>query len=101
MNFPDMIKAMDDVLVYSMDWTSRLASGTKIESADITINGDVTIDDKTTYPDTVLKLQVSGGMDMGFTGDPQLTQLHVITVLAHLSDGGQMARSFNVRVRQM
>lgn len=105
MNFPDLIKDPADVVNYTMDWTTRLAalSGSpKISSIAITVNGDCTVVDKTgTYPATALTLQVSGGSDTGFTGDPQIATLSVVTVVATLSDGEVFSRSFNVVERQM
>jgi hypothetical protein len=110
-NFPDLIKDPADIVLYTMDWTSRLSAlpqigsppaAPKIASAVISVNGDCLVVDETTYPSTgVLKLQVSGGSDTGFTGDPQIATLSQVTVVATLSDGEIFSRSFNVIERHM
>ena len=111
MNFPDLIKDPADVVIYTMDWMSRLSAlpkagsppaAPKIESSVISVNGDCTVADRTTYPSTgVLTLQVSGGSDTGFTGDPQIATLSQVTVVATLNDGEVFSRSFNVIERHM
>lgn len=104
MLFPDLIKDPADVVNYQMDWTTRLAQlagSPKIASIAISVNGDCAVADKTVYPATVLTLQVSGGSSMGWTGDPQIATLSVVTVVATLSDGEVLSRAFNVVERQM
>lgn len=101
MNFPDLVKDPADTINYTMDWSSRLPSGVKVASAAIQVNGDCTVVDKTTYPATALTLQVSGGSDTGWTGDPQIATLSVVTVVATWSDGEILSRSFNVVERNM
>lgn len=102
MNFPDLTKDPADVVPYVMDWTTRLAAlpGTpQIQSiASITVNGDVAVADKTaSYPTAVLTLQVSGGSSFGWTGDPQISNLSVVTVAVNLAGGLTLSRSFNVK----
>lgn len=102
MNFPDLIKDPADIVNYTMDWTSRLPTAAQIQSIAITVNGDCAVVDKTgTYPTKSLTLQVSGGNDTGFTGDPQIATLSIVTVVATLTDQEVFSRSFNVRERQM
>ncbi len=101
MNFPDCIKDPADVVLYPMDWSSRLPAGVLVASASISVNGDCTVVDKTTYPAPVLALWISGGSDTGWTGDPQIATLSVVTVTATWSDDEVLARSFNVVERNM
>lgn len=102
MNFLDCIKDPADIVNYTMDWASRLPSGVKIQSIAVTVNGDCTVADKTaSYPATVLTLQISGGSDTGWTGDPQIGTLSVVSVTATFSDGEIWSRSFNVVERQL
>lgn len=104
MNFPDLVKDPADILPYSMDWTNRLPGSAQIASiaSPIQVNGDCTVVDATaSYPAKVLTLTVSGGSDTGFTGDPQIATLSVVTVVATLDDGSRMSRSFNVIERQL
>lgn len=102
MNFPDLIKDPADVVLYSMDWTGRMPGTAKIQMIAVEVNGDCLVADKTaSYPATILSLQVSGGSDTGFTGDPQIATLSVVTVVATLTDGEIFSRSFNVVERQM
>lgn len=102
MKFPDLTKDPYDVVAYTMDWTARLAElpgAPQIKSiAAISINGDCAVVDKTAqYPTLVLSLQVSGGSDFGWTGDPQIANLSIVTVQVLLSDNvTQLSRSFNV-----
>lgn len=109
MKFPDLTKDPADVVTYTMDWTSRLAQlgspAPTIKSLQsISVNGDCQVADKTTgYPNvSVLSLQVSGGSDFGWTGDPQIANLSVVTVQVLLSDGQTvLSRSFNVVERML
>ncbi len=90
-----------DVDIYTMDWggLGYLNSGEHINSATIDVNGDVTIADQTNYSGnpTAIKLQITGGIDIGWTGDPLIAQLSVVTVTVVTSAGRTLARSFNVR----
>ncbi len=95
MKFPDLIKDPADTIDYTMDWTSRLG-GRRIASAEILINGNNGVVDRTEYPASALTLRVSGGDSFGWTGDPQIGSLAVVTVVATLSDGQIWSRSFNV-----
>lgn len=102
MNFPDLTKDPADVVTYTMDWTTRLTAlpGSPQIAAitSINVNGDCTVSDKTgTYPASVLKLQVAGGSGFGWTGDPQISNLSIVTVLVELTDGSALSRSFNVK----
>lgn len=107
MKFPDLTKDPYDTVPYTMDWTTRLAAlpgNLQIKSITaISVNGDCTVVDKTgSYPASVLSLQVNGGSDFGWTGDPQIANLSVVTVQVLLSDNvTQLSRSFNVIERQM
>lgn len=102
MNFPDCIKDPADVLKYTMDWTSRLPSGVQIRSISIAVNGDcAVVDDTASYPASVLTLQISGGSDTGWTGDPQIASLSIVTVIATFTDSEIWSRSFSVIDRQM
>ena len=100
--FPDLVKDPADVASYTMDWTSRLPSGVQVSSIRIAVNGDITVVDKTpSYPATVLILQVSGGSSIGYTGDPQISALSVVTVVVTCGDGEVFSRSFNVVVKTL
>jgi hypothetical protein len=100
--FPDLIKDPADIVNYTMDWTSRLPTGVKISSIATKVNGDVTVLDKTaSYPASVLTLQVSSGSSIGWTGDPQIAVLSVVTVTVTLTDGELFSRSFNVVERTL
>lgn len=101
MNFLDLVKDPADIVNYTMDWTSRLSGSAKIASGEIQVNGDCAVVDKTTYPASILTLQVAGGSSTGWTGDPQLATLSVVTVVATLSDGEVFSRSFNVVERNL
>lgn len=100
--FPDLVKDPADVVNYTMDWTSRLPTGVKIVSSVVTVNGDITVTDKTSYGGgvTSLTLQVSGGSGFGFTGDNDIADFSVVSIAVTLADGEIMSRSFNVRVQQ-
>jgi hypothetical protein len=100
--FPDLTKDPADVANYTMDWTSRLPAGVKIASIVTKVNGDIVVVDRTpSYPATVLTLQVSSGSSIGWTGDPQISALSVVTVIATCADGEIFSRSFNVIVRSL
>lgn len=101
MNFPDCVKDPADTIKYAMDWSSRLPSGVEVAAAVVQVNGDCTVVDNTAYPATVLLMMISGGSDTGWTGDPQLATLSVVTVVATWSDGEILSRSFNVIERNM
>lgn len=101
MNFPDLIKDPADIVPYAMDWSSRLPSGKRITGIVVQVNGDCAVTDGTAYPATALALTVAGGSDTGFTGDPQVATLSVVTIVAQIEGGLVMSRSFNVIERQM
>jgi hypothetical protein len=101
-SFPDLVKDPADVALYAMDWTSRLPAGVTIASIKVSVNGDVVVIDRTAvYPASVLSLLVSGGGGFGFTGDPQIGALSVVTVVVTCSDGEIFSRSFNVIARAL
>lgn len=103
MDFPDLVKDPADVVDYTMDWASRLPAGTRILSATSVVNGDCVIDDRTVYTGgvTALTLRITRGTDTGFTGDPQIATLSVVSVTVQLDNGEVRARSFHVIEREM
>lgn len=103
MEFPSLSKDPADIVDYAMDWSDRLPGSARIASIAITVNGDVEVTDLTSsYPASALVLRVSGGTNWGWTGnDPQTASLAVVSVLATLTDGEKMSRSFRVITRQL
>ena len=100
--FPDLVKDPADVVDYTMDWTSRMPAGKQIQSISTAVNGDCTITDRTAaYPASVLTLRIAGGSSFGWTGDPAISLLSVVTVVATLTDGEILSRSFNVIERAL